>query len=357
NTMPYLRYMGDTGCGKSRALDVFSQLCYNYIAVNGAANSAPIYRIIEKWRGTLGFEEGDFRKSDETNELIKVINCGWERGRPIIRCEKNHPDRINFFDPYCPKVFATRQPFEDAATEGRCLTHIMQETTRYDIPSVLPASFYEDAKTIRNKLLCFRLKNYKKISADNILPLPSSLEPRLRQLATPLSMVFADSDEDWKMFLVFLSEYQRQLKEIRLTTIYGQILLQFVELANERDFVICQDIANALRVSTREVSNKLRSMGFDIVQTKKQVDGKRKSIRAICITAKNWERLVNRYLPEPTSRPLSACHANHANQLDPAQTDCGTLGTEGTLKDLLTDADFDTGLPAEAGKPQKTVIK
>jgi len=337
NTIPYLRFMGDTGCGKSRALDVFAQLCYNYIPVNGAANSAPIYRIIEKWRGTLGFEEGDFKRSDETNELIKVINCGWERGRPIIRCKKNKPDMINFFDPYCPKVFATRKPFEDAATEGRCLTNIMQETTHHNIPSLLPTSFYEEAKAIRNKLLCFRLKNYKKIDPDNILPLPNSLEPRLRQLATPLSMVFSENNDDWKMFIEFLVEYQRQLKEIRLMSTAGQVLQQVVDFANDanKEFIICKDVADALKLPLKQVSDSLRGLGFTTVPTHKQVNGKRKSVRPICISEKNWERLVNRYLPERMPIPLLLCHTCHVCHPDPSKTDCGTVGTGGTLKPLL----------------------
>jgi len=337
NTIPYLRFMGDTGVGKSRALDVFSQLCYNYIPVNGAANSAPIYRIIEKWRGTLGFEEGDFKKSDETSELIKVINCGWERGRPIIRCEKNKPDKINFFDPYCPKAFATRKQFDDAATEGRCLTNIMQETIRHDIPSVLPASFYEEAKSIRNKLLCFRLKNYKKINPDNILPLPFTLEPRLRQLATPLSMVFSENNEDWEMFVVFLLEYQKQLKETRLNSETGVILSQLLELAEDgRNVVIYQDIADALHIPRQRVTKELKLFGFFTQKIRLEIgEGKKKDFRALRINESDWQRLVRRYLPEPIPRPFLLSPTSPASPDQLPDAELGTSKTSGTLKPLL----------------------
>jgi len=315
NTVPYLRFMGDTGVGKSRALDVFSQLCYNYIMTNGAANVAPIYRIIEKWRGTLGFEEGDFKKSDETNELIKIINCGWERGKPIIRCDKNNPEKINFFDPYCPKIFATRKPFEDAATESRCLTNIMQETTRHDIPSVLPASFYEEAKSIRNKLLCFRLKNYKKINPNSILTLPMTLEPRLRQLATPLSMVFSENNEDWKIFINFLLEYQKQLKETRLNSETGIILSQLLELAEDgREVIIYKDIADALHIPPQRVMKELKLLGFFTEKIRLEIgEGKKKDFRALRINEPDWQLLVNRYFSEPIPRPSLLSPASPAS--------------------------------------------
>ena len=48
STLPYLRFIGDTGCGKSRALDVCGGLCYKAISASGCITPAPIYRMLKK---------------------------------------------------------------------------------------------------------------------------------------------------------------------------------------------------------------------------------------------------------------------------------------------------------------------
>jgi len=136
NTLPYLRVLGDTGTGKSRFLDTVGRLCYKATIVSGAITPAPIYRLIRKWQGTIIIDEGDFRASDEKNEVVKILNCGFERGRPVVRSQKDHPDSLQILPTFSPKIIASRKRFDDVALESRCLTEIMQETDR-DVPYLL----------------------------------------------------------------------------------------------------------------------------------------------------------------------------------------------------------------------------
>ena len=133
NTLPYLRALGDTGCGKSRFLDVIGGLCYKAISASGCITPAPIYRMLRRWGGTLILDEADMKDSDEYNEVVTILNCGFERGRPVMRAVKDDPEDVRVLPVYGPKVFATRRRFQDAALEARCLTEIMVETTRTDI--------------------------------------------------------------------------------------------------------------------------------------------------------------------------------------------------------------------------------
>lgn len=75
HTIPYLRALGDTGCGKSRFLDVIGGLCYKAISASGCVTPAPIYRMLRKWGGTLVLDEADMKNSDEYNEVITILNC------------------------------------------------------------------------------------------------------------------------------------------------------------------------------------------------------------------------------------------------------------------------------------------
>ena len=192
NTLPYLRFIGDTGCGKSRALDVCGGLCYKSTSASGCITPAPIYRMLKRWAGTMILDEADLQNSDEYHEVTKILNCGFERNRPVIRAVKDNPDKLQILPTFGPKVFATRRRFKDAALEARCLTEIMQETTRDDIPATLTSAFYKEQQTLRDKLLLFRLRNYNHINLEDTVTLDlHGIEPRLRQISACFATLFA----------------------------------------------------------------------------------------------------------------------------------------------------------------------
>ncbi|MCL4310684.1 MAG: hypothetical protein M0Z32_01020 [Actinomycetota bacterium] len=226
NTLPYLRALGDTGCGKSRLIDTVGRLCYKSTVVSGSVTPASIYRMIRRWGGTVVLDEADMKNSDEYNEVITILNCGFERGRPVIRAMKDNPDKLQFLPTYCPKVFGTRRRFKDAALEARCLTEIMQETDRTDIPVFLGKSFYREQANLRNKLLMFRFRNWHGTDAEQAgaFDLGSDIEPRLRQVSSAFGAVFAGMDDVLEDYKAFIRELQRELIEQRASTLVGQVV-------------------------------------------------------------------------------------------------------------------------------------
>ena len=244
NTIPYLRALGDYGTGKSRLLDVLGGVCYKTCTVSGAVTPAPIYRIIEQFKGTLIIDEGDLRHSDEKNEVITILNCGFERGKPILRCQKDNPDNLQTFDAFCPKIISSRQPFWDQALESRCITEPMGETSRIDIPEVLPPEFFEEQKTLRNKLLMYRFKNLKKINSTvgSKVELSENIAPRLRQSSRAFFCMFADNLPMVARFKDYLNKYQIRLVKIREETIEGQIIAEIWRCACEQADIRVGDI-------------------------------------------------------------------------------------------------------------------
>ena len=71
NELPYLRLRGDYGSGKTRALLVLGSLCYKSFFASGASTVSPIFHTLDAFRGTLIFDEADFRFSDERAEVVK----------------------------------------------------------------------------------------------------------------------------------------------------------------------------------------------------------------------------------------------------------------------------------------------
>jgi hypothetical protein len=188
-TAPYLRFLGDTGKGKSRILEVTSDLCFLPIKATGASSSSGIMRFHERWKGTLVIDESDLKGGTE-NAMIKFLNTGFERGKYLILSDKNDPNRQQIFDPFGPKVIAMREPFGDNATEGRCISYSPSETTRRDIPPELPRSYQEAVDRLRALITRFVLHNWSNVSGDSLIDIGDmNIERRLLQMARPISVV------------------------------------------------------------------------------------------------------------------------------------------------------------------------
>jgi len=306
HTLNYLRALGDTGMGKSRFLDTLGALHYKSISTSGATTSAPIFRIIKKWKGTVLMDESDFTKTDETQDIIKIINMGYEKGKFVMRCDQNDNNIINFFDPYCPKILATRKTFEDKAVESRCITHIMTGTTNTKIPTNLNDDFFDGALKIRNKLLMWRFRNYWDIDPEVKVDLGTELESRVKQIVNSFVSMFCNDEKQLDKFKVFIKNYQEDLIDERRTSFYGEVVGAIHELLKEGYIKInAQDVIDKGSLvgwdnkpaKPRGLTSVLKALGFHKTKIAK-VDGKTK--RIIPLNEEHLTNLFKRYGYEVT---------------------------------------------------------
>ena len=182
--LPYLRALGDYGSGKTRLLQTVGALCYKSMWTSGAVTPAPIFRIIQQFGGTLLLDEADFRFSDSTQDIIKILNNGYSRGFPVLRCSSDSEHEVKAYTVFGPKIVATRFPFSDPALESRCITERMTKINlRLNIPLNLKNPFWKEAQEIRNQLLFWRFQNYGKRELKEV---KGNLEPRRKQILAPL---------------------------------------------------------------------------------------------------------------------------------------------------------------------------
>jgi hypothetical protein len=194
NDLPYLRLRGDFGSGKTRALLTIGSLCYKAFFASGASTVSPIFHTLNAFRGTLIFDEADFRFSDERAEIVKILNNGNVRGLPILRTMMNRQREFNpqAFQVFGPKIVATRSSYEDKGLESRFITEEMgSRALRSDIPINLPETFKDEARELRNKLLLYRFHRRHEVKLDASL-VDRNLEPRLNQIMLPLLSVIDD---------------------------------------------------------------------------------------------------------------------------------------------------------------------
>jgi hypothetical protein len=194
NDLPYLRLRGDYGTGKTRTLLVIGSICYKPFFASGASTVSPIFHTLDAFRGTLIFDEADFRFSDERAEIVKILNNGNVRGLPVLRTMMNRQREFNpqAFQVFGPKIIATRGSYEDRGLESRFITEEMgSRRLRADIPINLPDTFKEEARELRNKLLLYRFHRRFDARVDANLADPK-LEPRLNQILLPLLSIIQD---------------------------------------------------------------------------------------------------------------------------------------------------------------------
>lgn len=225
NELPYLRFRGDYGSGKTRALIVFGSVCYKGFFASGASTVSPIFHTLDAFKGTLIFDEADFRFTDEKAELVKILNNGNVKGFSVLRTQVTASKEFEprAFSVFGPKIVGMRGAYEDKALESRFLTAEMSgQRLGADIPISLPAEQEREARELRSKLLMYRLCQRNKTVIDPSLADPF-LEPRMNQVLLPLLSV-APTPEVQRAIRGYADQVQETAISDRLNSTEGQLL-------------------------------------------------------------------------------------------------------------------------------------
>ena len=246
--LPYLRFRGDYGSGKTRALMVFGSICYKGFFASGASTVSPIFHTLDAFGGTLIFDEADFRFTDEKAELVKILNNGNVRGFSVLRttvsARKDFEPRA--FSVYGPKIVAMRSSYEDRALESRFITEEMSGRTMHaDIPISLPDSQESEARTLRSKLLMYRLRERATVGINPDLRL-ADVEARMNQILLPLLSV-APTEEAREAIRAYGARMQHGVMSDRANSTEGQLLAVIAKLCGEgRESLSLKEIVAAL---------------------------------------------------------------------------------------------------------------
>ena len=196
NELPYLRFRGEHGTAKTRALMTIGSVCYKPFFASGASTVSPIFHVLDAFAGTLILDEADLRFSDATADLTKILNNGNARGLPVLRTMTNRHKELNpqAFRVYGPKIIGMRESFADKALESRFLTEDTgTRPLRPDVPIHQPDSLHIEAQELRNQLLAWRFQTQGSIGSDPSRVMPG-LEPRRNQTALALLSLIDDAD-------------------------------------------------------------------------------------------------------------------------------------------------------------------
>lgn len=273
--LPYLRFRGDYGTGKTRALLVVGSIAYKPFFASGASTVSPIFHTLDTFRGTLIFDEADFRFSDEKAELVKILNNGNANGFPVLRTRVTERRE---FDPqafvvYGPKIVGMRHAYEDRALESRFLSIEMLPGRGKGAPLNLPLSQAEDALELRNKLLGYRLRERCRITLDASLADPR-LEARTNQILLPLLSVVPE-EEVRRSIRTIAGAREATMRTDRGFSTEGRLVAILANQAVDR--LALRDIASAFaeahgpdydrQITSRYIGACLRRLGFRLYKS------------------------------------------------------------------------------------------
>ncbi len=321
-TSPYFRLIADTGKGKSRILRVVSDVCFLPLKASGSSSLSGIMRAKERWNGTLLVDEGDL-KGDQSDPLVKYLNLGFEKDNYFLLTDKNDLSKSHVFHPFGPKVIAMRQPFRDAATEGRCLSFSPSETTRNDIPPELPKKYFQEVDEIRALICRFIFEHWQTLDEEKMLCCDEfGIEARLKQMARPVSIILQLFPDGEERFITYLKARQLEIKQTRADSWEGSMFNYALRLATGEESlinhpehykyysdgkivaVIPKMISENIGTSTNAVTRALSSIGMQvrqkrittIIKTGDKETTKSIKIRRLQVpNTKKWQEILQRY--------------------------------------------------------------
>ncbi len=112
DTIPYLKFEGMKGSGKSKAGTIFAMIGFNALMAV-SMTPASIFRTVQEERSTLIIDEAENygAGSDAFQEIMPILNSGWQKTGIAPRIEGNSGKRkrVNY-STYSPKIICAINP-------------------------------------------------------------------------------------------------------------------------------------------------------------------------------------------------------------------------------------------------------
>jgi hypothetical protein len=249
NAVPYLRFKGEPGTGKTRCLEALEQICYRSVNSGPNPTKSVFFRRAEVFRGTMILDEADI-EGDLRSDYIQMLNVGYKKNGTVSVSDKNG-DRWEpkSFRIGGPKVLSNRLDFPDRALETRCFTiYTVSKSLSEHIPIELSEEFYADGVRLRNMLLKYRMDTFHAIQRDET-PM-RGLDGRTAQIGLPIHTISPDPDFR-RAFLNFLRNRTNDRREVDPLKITLEAI-QGVRLSGRSDRISLPEVGRAAQRFARD---------------------------------------------------------------------------------------------------------
>ena len=250
-TLPYLLLRGEIETGKTRVLEMLTQLGYHVVPTAGIS-PAVLRKQVEWFRCTCAIDQAEDqldRRYEAGQEVYRLVAAGYKRGMFVARCRKDDPMLVDYDDPFSFKAFASTKSF-DEAIDSRSLIIDMREATpeRQEIDE-------EWCAKLRRHLLHFRL-------TGKLEDVETKLVRRTRELFKPLLMIVKPLNLQ-KQFEDY-AEKQRVLRRKELAEgLRSSVVEAIVNVTQRKEGTTDEDT-----VYISEIKNEFSERGLDLTSNK-----------------------------------------------------------------------------------------
>ncbi|OPX85600.1 MAG: hypothetical protein A4E53_03397 [Pelotomaculum sp. PtaB.Bin104] len=239
DTIGYLALIGTKRTGKSRTLELLEQFSFNALKADSVSDPY-IYRIIERNRATMLFDEADSLKrkpKESVNERLEIIRSGYKRAGKVGRCEGENNNTVTF-STYSPKAIANVTGLEEALEDRVIYVNVERKPKEVKVKKLIFRDIEKNIQEIRNKLYFFGLQ-YCNLIADVYRGYKNDeLEDREEEIWAGVLVVAKIIDQGLHDSLLSLAVENRNRKELRegLESTEAQVIMTLWNLVQENDF-------------------------------------------------------------------------------------------------------------------------
>jgi hypothetical protein len=147
------------GCGKNRVLIELMGLLVREPLPIVSPNVGPLFRAIEDLRPTILMSEAEALAGNDADAkaLREILNEGYKRGAKVPRCVGDD-HAVQYFDPYCPKFFASIGGLRGALLTRCIVIHMSKRPAGFPIKGKRQATRERAAKPLRERIEAYALQ-------------------------------------------------------------------------------------------------------------------------------------------------------------------------------------------------------
>lgn len=215
--IPYIWLNGEKGTGKSTIMKIMSKLCFNPLFCSNV-NPANIFRQIDNDGSTIILDEFEKMYGDDKQEIIKILNQGFNIDGVVPRCIGQN-NQIKKFRSFSPKIMGGISNINDVLFE-RVIKYTTQRVKNISIPK-----FREDEET---KQILQRL-------VDDLYVFGFLYAPRIKEIYDKLEVSFKGyslrEDDLWSPLLSIAKVIDEENQNTQIT---DNLLKYAQKLSNEK---------------------------------------------------------------------------------------------------------------------------
>ena len=215
----WLQFVGIHDSGKTRAIDIISELGYRMVHGGSGVTFPAMVRASHFYKTGILLDQAEKKLSETTEtgrEMLGFILPSYRRRSKYVVADKEDPKKTIAYNNFGMKAFASERGFNEALT-SRCIQFQMDR----DFPEIAKLStVQQEFNDIQTKLLNYKYKFDTPASLENNIV----LRGRIREIFEPILTVGKHIGVDISKIIEFAKDMEKDKEDELQSTVEWSIL-------------------------------------------------------------------------------------------------------------------------------------